>query len=226
MPGGAASHGAAPWDAIVLAGGASRRMGAAKAALPWGATSLLDHVVGVLGRAVDGRVVVSAAPGTPLPPTPSIRTERVERVDDPEPGRGPLRGLASGLSTLAELRGTAGTVFVAAVDLPLLTPELVRRVLALLDDAPSADVALPRIAGRSQPLAAAYRLRVAEEAVRRVAAGEGGFRGLLGAADVLEVDAALLLADPDLAAVDPMLAGFRDADLPEELARLRGVRRA
>jgi len=198
-------------------------MGAAKAALPWGGGSLLDHVVGVLGRAVDGPVVVSAGPGDDLPPITSLAPERLLRVDDPERGRGPLTGLALALDAHRRAPEPVAAVFVAAVDLPLLTVELVQRMLDLLAAAPDADVALPHVDGHAQPLAAAWRPAIAEAALRRVAAGEGGFAGLLGDLRVVEADVATLLADHALAAADPGLVGLRDADDPVALAALRAL---
>src|SRR6266567_3643456 len=48
---------------IVLAGGRSSRMGTPKAALEWHGSTLLRRVAGVLGRVVDGPVVVVRATG-------------------------------------------------------------------------------------------------------------------------------------------------------------------
>ena len=49
---------AAPAAVVVLAGGRSTRMGTAKAALEWHGSTLLRHVTGIVGRAVDGPVIV------------------------------------------------------------------------------------------------------------------------------------------------------------------------
>lgn len=219
-PGAAIARG---HGAIVLAGGASQRMGAAKAALDWDGRPLLDHVAGVLARAVDGPVIVSAAPGVALPPMPSLRNGRGLRVDDPVADRGPLVGVVAAFEALEAVADPPGIVFVAAVDLPLLSVELVRRIVSLLEAAPDADVALPFVEGRGQPLAAAWRTRVLDEARRRVDAGQGGFQGLLGAVRVLELDPVLLLADRSLRAVDPRLDGLRDVDDPAALAALRAT---
>src|SRR5947208_4621260 len=78
---------------IVLAGGRSTRMGTPKAWLEWHGTTLLDRVVRVVSRAVDGGpVVVVRAPGQDLPELPA----GVLVVDDAAEGQGPLEGLAAG----------------------------------------------------------------------------------------------------------------------------------
>src|ERR1700749_4313941 len=89
---------AAPAAGVVLAGGRSTRMGTAKAALEWHGSTLLRHVAGVLGRAVDGPVIVVRSPGQQLPaldPQVMVHT-------GPEEGGGPMPGLAVGLSAESE----------------------------------------------------------------------------------------------------------------------------
>ena len=88
---------------MVLAGGRSSRMGSSKAALEWHGSTLLRRTVSVVGRAVDGPVVVVGAPGQPLPTLPS----GVEVLTDPHEGLGPLQGIAVGLAAVADRADTA-----------------------------------------------------------------------------------------------------------------------
>src|SRR3954452_16774490 len=97
---------------IVLAGGRSSRMGRPKAALEWHGSTLLRRVCGIVGRAVDGPVVVVRAPGRGLPALPAA----VEIVDDAREGRGPLQGLAAGL---AAVRDRSPVAYVSSTDVPL-----------------------------------------------------------------------------------------------------------
>ncbi|WP_217913758.1 molybdenum cofactor guanylyltransferase [Miltoncostaea marina] len=198
---------------IVLAGGASSRMGRPKADLPWDGVPLAARVAGVVAAATDVVVVVGAA-GQRLPPLPP----GVETARDARPGRGPLEGMVAGLEALG---GRAGRVFVTGVDAPHLHPLLVARVLALLG--PGHDAAVPVTGGgRPQPLAAAYRAGVADEARALLDAGRLRMGGLLDRLAVRWLDAATLLADPALAAADPHLAGLEDVDTPAQYAAARG----
>lgn len=145
-------------------------MGQPKADLPFGDSTLLGTILDTLA-AVATPVVVVAAAGQALPSLPS----GVEIVRDTVPEEGPLRGLAAGLAALA---GRADIAFVAACDLPRLTPDFVRSVLAQLDDA---DAAVPVADGRLHPLAAAYRVTLLPTVEGLL--GEGSRRML----DLLEV---------------------------------------
>src|SRR5262249_33990043 len=80
---------------IVLCGGKSSRMGRARSGLPLGDEFMLQRVVRMLSRAVSPIVVV-AAPDQEVPPLP----EAVILARDPEEFRGPLQGLAVGLTVL------------------------------------------------------------------------------------------------------------------------------
>src|SRR5687768_9948896 len=128
--------------AVVLAGGRSSRMGRSKADLEWRGSTLLAHVVAVVTDGTGGPVVVVRAPGQQLPPLPA----GVDVVEDEVEGRGPLQGLAAGLTAM---EARADVAFVCATDLPFLHPAYVRRVLAGLGEA---DVALPVVGGFRQPL--------------------------------------------------------------------------
>jgi len=135
----------AGYDAVVLAGGAARRLdGVDKAAVDIGGSSLLDRVLGSLVGA--GRVVV-VGPPRQLPP--GVLGTREE-----PPGGGPVAGLAAGLRLVE-----APLVVVLACDLPFLTEATVRRLLTVIGDAASAadGAQLVDETGRRQPLAAVYR---------------------------------------------------------------------
>ncbi|WP_051581343.1 molybdenum cofactor guanylyltransferase [Pseudonocardia acaciae] len=200
---------------IVLAGGRSSRMGTPKAGLEWHGSTLLRRTVEVLAQAVDGPVLVVAAPGQGLPALPG----GVRVVTDPEPaGRGPVVGLATGLRAAGELG--AATAFCCATDLPFLHPAYVRRVLAALtgDDV---DVALPHVGGHRQPLAAGYLTSLAPTLAAMSEAGELRLGALFPKVRTRELTPATLLADPDLARADPHLESVTNVNSPDDYAAAR-----
>lgn len=197
---------------VVLAGGRSSRMGTPKAALEWHGSTLLRRTLGVLARVVNGPVLVVRAPGQALPPLPA----RVDVVEDPAEGLGPLQGIAAGLAALA---GRAEVAYVSSTDLPFLHPAFVRRVLGAL--VPDVDVALPHACGYPQPLAAAYRVALAPLVAELVAAGDLRPAYLFRHCATLRLDDAALLADPALAAADPELDSLLNVNEPDEYAGAR-----
>jgi molybdopterin-guanine dinucleotide biosynthesis protein A len=199
---------------IVLAGGRSSRMGTPKAELEWHGSTLLRRVVGVLGRSVDGPVVVVGAPGQTLPALP----DGVEQVEDAREGRGPLQGLAAGL---AAVRDRAEVAYASSTDVPLLHPRFIRRVLAELDD--DVDVVLPEVGGFHHPLAAAYRTELVDVVERLIAEDRMRPAFLFEACRVRRLDADALLGDPALAALDPDLDSLLNLNEPPdyEAARAR-----
>ncbi|MBO0821921.1 MAG: molybdenum cofactor guanylyltransferase, partial [Nocardiopsaceae bacterium] len=202
---------------VVLAGGRSSRMGRPKAALEWHGSTLLRRTVGILERVTDGPVVVVRARGQELPDLP--RGTLI--ADDPRDGQGPVQGIAAGL---AALRGQADIAFVSSTDLPFLHPAFVRRVLQGLDggaDAALPDVALPVARGHRQPLAAAYRVSLADAAERLVKEGRLRPAFLFGQCAVERLDEAALREDPALAALDPDLDSVVNVNTPAEYRAAR-----
>ncbi|WP_345025363.1 molybdenum cofactor guanylyltransferase, partial [Streptomyces sedi] len=130
-------------EAVVLAGGAARRLGGVdKPAVRVGGRTLLDRVLA--GCPADGP--------DPVVVGPRRRTARPVRWTREEPpGGGPLPALAAGLALTER-----PLVAVLAADLPFLDAATVPLLVAALP--PDADgVLLVDAEGRDQPLTAVYR---------------------------------------------------------------------
>jgi molybdopterin-guanine dinucleotide biosynthesis protein A len=134
--------------ALILCGGKSTRMGRDKATLPFGPELMLQRVVRLLGEVVDHRnIVIVAAPEQLLPHLPAgLTVARDERH-----GRGPLEGIAAGLTALCP---EVDAAYVTSCDVPLLVPAFVTRMFELLGDH---DIAVPCEEEQFHPLAAVYR---------------------------------------------------------------------
>jgi molybdenum cofactor guanylyltransferase len=198
---------------IVLAGGRSTRMGRPKAGLEWHGSTLLHRVAGIVGRTVDGPVVVVRAPGQALPVLPP--GARV--VEDAREGRGPLQGLAAGLAAVA---ADADLTYVSSTDVPLLHPAFVARVLAAAER-DDADVALPVAHGFRHPLAAAYRTSLLREVEQLVASDRMRPAFLFERCRVRELDEETLLRDGSLRRADPDLLSLLNVNDPAEYERAR-----
>jgi molybdenum cofactor guanylyltransferase len=189
-------------------------MGAPKAALEWHGSTLLRRTVGIVARAAGGPVVVVRASGQVLPDLPA----GTQVVDDPRDGKGPVQGIAAGLAALA---GRADTAFVSSTDMPFLHPAFIRRVLRVLADDAAVDFALPVARGYPQPLAAAYRVSLAETAGRLVKADRLRPAFLFGECAVVRLDDSALRQDPVLAALDPDLDSVLNVNTPADYAEAR-----
>jgi molybdopterin-guanine dinucleotide biosynthesis protein A len=204
---------------IVLAGGRSTRMGTPKAALEWHGSTLLHRTVSIVARATSGPVVVVRAPGQALPDLP--RGTLV--VEDPREGNGPVQGIAAGLAALA---GQAEAAFISSTDLPFLHPAFIRRVVGGLgrarsEDGVIPDVCLPVARGYPQPLAAAYRVALADTAGRLVEEGRLRPAFLFEECVVSRLDDTALKADPALAALDPELDSLVNVNEPADYTAAR-----
>jgi len=158
---------------LLLAGGRSSRLGEEKAWVEIGgqpiirrlldaarAAGVTDRVIAVRDAAAFGRRLR----GTDTPE--SVAELRI--VADGQPDLGPVAGLAAGL---AEARGD--TVVVLAGDLPFVDAGLIEGLLVALEADPEADCVVPTVAGRDQPLCAAYRRTPALDAAEKLVAGAG-----------------------------------------------------
>jgi molybdenum cofactor guanylyltransferase len=169
---------------ILLVGGASRRFGSPKALARYNGTTFAEHAWGVLGEACRERIAFGKAHDElPLP---------FPVYDDGTSVRAPLVGVIAGLRAAKH----DVCVFVP-VDLPFVTPELVRELGEACRQA-----AVPS----GSPLPAAYSRAALPVLERRLAAGELALREALVELDTVtvEVDRRLLV----------------NVNAPEELAAL------
>lgn len=161
---------------VVLAGGASRRMGRDKATLPYQGGTLLEHVVSAV-KPRCAPVFVIAAPGQPIPPVDA------DVLRDDVRGVGPLVATGRGLRAAAE----AGVpwAFVCAVDMPYLDTALID-VLVESSKNLTADVVLPWD-GRDHYLAALYRTSLVDRISALVAAGERSMSALVNSVEAQRI---------------------------------------
>jgi molybdenum cofactor guanylyltransferase len=182
---------------IVLAGGQSRRMGTAKAMLPFGPETMLGRVVRIVGE-VAAPVVVVAANGQVLPPLGANAVV----VRDSQPDCGPLEGMATGLRHLTDV----DAVFITGCDTPLLRPAFIRRVVEMLDQ--HHDAAVPVIDHLPQSLAGVYRSDILPEIEALLAAVQRRVLDLLDRIKVRHINA------EELRDSDPELWSLRNLNTP------------
>ncbi|WP_229052357.1 NTP transferase domain-containing protein [Aeromicrobium sp. Leaf350] len=178
-----------PFDAIVLAGGQSRRLGRPKQDVVLGGATLLQRTLAAVEHA--GTVVVVGPPRDDLPPG-------VLQTRESPAGGGPVAGVVAGLSALNG-QGGARDVLVLACDMPL-----VDRVVAELETCGGADAVLLRDRDRLQPLAARFRVDALRAAAAGVDADGASMRALLSRLVVTPHDVAPGTTD--------------DVDRPDDLA--------
>ncbi|WP_312034302.1 NTP transferase domain-containing protein [Actinoplanes sp. TBRC 11911] len=152
--------------AVVLAGGAARRMGGAdKPTLTVAGQPMLSRVLAAVHDA-DPRIVVGRVP--PDLPVPVHSTR-----EDP-PGGGPVAAAAAGLALVPD--DVTFTALLAA-DLPLLTGEAIDVLRLTAESAPMQGAVYRDAEGRRQMLCGVWRTAPLREAVGKLAADRGSLHG-------------------------------------------------
>ncbi len=192
-----------PSDALtglVLAGGASRRMGRNKAFLQLEGRSLIEIV---LERTMDVCAEVLIVAGE-VSPYVGLGARVVE---DRFPGVGVLGGLHAGLHAASNDLSLA-----VGCDMPFVEPDL---LVAFAGWAVGFDVALLRHGRYTEPLHAAYR-RTCLPAIERAITG-GAHRVISFFPDVRVRYVTL----PEVKVIDPHLNSFRNVNTPREWEAIR-----
>jgi len=198
--------------ALILAGGASSRLGRPKAFEDVGGKPIVQWVHEALVPFV-GEVIVSVSDS---PMAESLRSllPTVAFAVDRRRGRGPIEGIVRGIEVAKGER-----IFVAPCDAPLLRTDLYR---LLLESLGSHEAAVPK-RDVFDPVRAVYRTA----ALRRLLAEDPN---LLSPSSLVDRLDAVFVEEKRLRSVDPRLDSFLDvnddSDLQEVLARLRSASRS
>jgi molybdopterin-guanine dinucleotide biosynthesis protein A len=188
---------------VILAGGASSRMGADKAFVEVEGVPMIQRVLRVFCACCSEVLIVAKEPS-------AYGHLGVRVIPDRSAIQAPLVGVCSGL-------GAASTpwAFVAACDMPYLSPDAVRLLAGLAE---GFDAAVPRVEGRWHPLHAVYATSTLPLFEAHLAAGERRIWAALEVLRVRQVTAA------ELEAVDPGLRTLHNVNTAQEYRRLGGSR--
>ena len=180
------------FDALVLCGGGSRRMGTDKALLELGDKTFLERA---LDAAADADRIVLVGPQR------EIENDRCIWTREDPPGGGPVAAIAAGVGLVA-----SENVVILAVDHPFVEPPVIHRLLAAAGGHDGAIVVDPE--GMAQPLVGIYRTARLSERLDALDAVEGAaIKTLVSGLDLARVE-------DDRAALD--------CDSPEDLTVLEG----
>jgi len=180
--------------AIILAGGESKRMGEDKAALILDGKQLLQHVIDILKPLFD-HIVVSVR-------KPIGACEYPQFCDDSH-DKGPMMGVAASLQQVK-----TNWVFVVAVDMPFISPDLIRFLAGLRAEK---QVIVPMVNGFEQPLLAYYHKSCLPMMQQQIAGGNRSLRDLIAAVD------RLIVKKDEIERFDEKMMSFYDLDCQEDL---------
>jgi molybdopterin-guanine dinucleotide biosynthesis protein A len=177
---------------LILAGGASRRMGRDKVALPVGETTLIEHLLQRVSPVVDEAIVAGG----------SVTAPGARLVVDHYPGAGPLAGMHAGF-----IAAHHPWVWVVACDLPDVEPALLELLVSMAE---GVDAVVPIVGGEQQGLCALYRCDLAPRIEALLQTNVHSVRALLAAIGVRYLD------ESELRRVDPQLRSFRNLNTPAD----------
>lgn len=180
---------------IILAGGESRRMGTNKAFVEIEGLPMIRRVLAAL-RVCCSTVIIVAKDIQPY------RRLGVRVVADAHPAQSALVGLCSGLAA-----ATTPWAFVAACDLPFLSPEAVRM---LARAAAGFEAAVPRVHGLWHPLHAVYATSAQPALEAQMTAG------VLRLADAIQVLRLRPVTVQELESADATLRTLRNVNSARE----------
>lgn len=188
-----------PFGAVVLAGGSSRRLGFDKALLRVNGETLVQWLPAQLSNLF--------APIAVVVDRPNRYAVSHRQLVDPQPGAGPLAGIAAALTGLA-----VPALFVCACDMPLLRPNLLHRLCTTIN---GYDLAIPERAGRLEPLCAVYGATCLPVVRRLLSEGRLRVNGI--AAEVRT----RILTEQEWRDVDPAGDSFLSINTPADLSRMQ-----
>lgn len=179
--------------------------GLQKALMTVDGRAIIDRQLDVLTGRFE-RVAIALA--EPDADRSEFEARSLECLFDSEQGRGPLAGLAA-----ARTWAGPAHVVVVACDMPYIGAPIVE---LLIERARSADLVVPRVAGRVQPLLAAYGPRTTRVIMQALEQGE---LRLVELPDKVRAAGCTVdqLSDAEIRTFDPELRSFTNINQPSDV---------
>jgi molybdopterin-guanine dinucleotide biosynthesis protein A len=187
---------------IILAGGASRRMGQDKALIQIEGIRLLDYVYGKCQELFKEIIIVTNQPQ-------QFIDYQTPVVGDEIPGAGSLGGLYTGLK-----RASNDYSFCVACDMPFLKPEL---IAYLIEKRLHNDVVIPKTRAGFEPLHAIYSKRCIEPIKMLLERGEFQILKLLPEVQVH------YCGEEEIKKIDPTLISFTNVNTKKDLFKIQKI---
>uniref|UniRef100_C6E0Q4 Probable molybdenum cofactor guanylyltransferase n=1 Tax=Geobacter sp. (strain M21) TaxID=443144 RepID=C6E0Q4_GEOSM len=190
---------------VILAGGASSRMGSNKALLPYRGGRFIESIHRLLAELFDDVLLVTNTPEQYdfLP---------CRKQADFYPGVGTLAGLHAGLQ-----QSHTPYIFAVACDMPYLNPELIVMLAGCRD---RGDVVIPHGGKGAEPLHALYGKGCLKAMERSLDAGQRRIVSFFPEVRVWDV------TPVEVAAIDPNFDSFKNINTPDDYFALREEERA
>lgn len=188
--------------AVVMAGGKSRRLGQDKRFLKLAGRTCLQRVLDVC-KVVFEEILIVADGAEPF------QNMGVNVVMDLMPGRATLGGLYTGLHYAA-----SSEIFAVACDMPFLSVETIK---VILQRAGQADIVIPDLSGKLQPMHALYSKRCLPNLRALVEAGKLKVQDLCQCPDLLVSK----IPESVFRGVDPELRSFFNINTSDDLVRAK-----
>lgn len=194
------NHTIAGVTGVILAGGASSRMGTNKALLKIGEQTLIERVYATMAALFPAVIIVTNTPD-------SYASLSCPMVGDIYPSFGSIAGLHAGLCASGTER-----IFVAACDMPFLNPALIRLLCSCGNDY---DAVVPlNSCGLREPLHALYAKSALTPLRQAIEAGD---RSILHVLDSMRTR---LVSDDEFRSIAGAEESFRNVNTREEFAQV------
>lgn len=187
---------------VILAGGASSRMGSNKALLPHKGGRFIESIYRELSEIFPEVILVTNTPE-------QYQFLPCRKVADLYQGMGALAGIHAGLA-----QSFTPSVFTVACDMPHLDPDLIRHIVARRGDG---DLVLPMSDHGPEPLHALYNKSCLPAMEECLEAGKKRIVSILPQLKVREVPAV------EVARFDPSFDSFSNINTPQEYYELRNA---
>lgn len=186
---------------LILAGGASSRMGCPKHLLPAPGGIMIDQIINRLGN-LFSEVIVA---GRNL----ELKSNSARIVDDIRSEQTPLVGILSGIMV-----SKTSNVFVIGCDMPFVKPGLIDLIVSGKDDAN--DIVIPVIRGYYEPLCAIYSCSTSDRIEQYLDSGGRKVTGFFQTVNLKEVQ------ESEIELFDPLLESFININTPDDYRNCGG----